>query len=267
MSTIVSQTGFFAGRQLRSLLRQPWWIAITLVQPIVWLVLFGALFKSTTEIPGFAGDDFVEFISPGVIVMTGFMASGWAGMGVLNDIDEGIVDRFLVTPATRTAMLLGAIAQGALSVLIQSLIIVLLALLLGASFSGGVLGVAVLLLICLLLSTAVGALSYALALVTRSAETLIAILNFVMLPLVFLSTAFQQKQLMPDWMQSATNFNPLNWAIEASRSASLDVPIDLSTAGGADWGAIGLRVAALALLVVLCLIVANRAFGKYQRQA
>lgn len=265
MSTI-AQSRHFAYRSLLTLWRQPWWIAVTLVQPIVWLVLFGALFKSVTRIPGFAGDDFIQYIAPGVIVMTAFFSAGWAGMGLLNDMQEGVVDRFLVTPATRTAQLLGRMVQGAVSVVVQALIIVVLALLMGASFPGGPLGILVLLLVSILIATAVAALSFALALVSGKEETVIAVMNFFMLPLTFLSTAFQQRQLMPDWMQTVVQFNPLNWAIDAARSATLDVPVDLTDAGGADWGDIGLRVLWLVVLVVLCLRVTNRAFAAYQRR-
>lgn len=266
MSTTLAQSRHFAYRALLSLWRQPWWIAVTLIQPIVWLVLFGALFKSVTQIPGFAGDDFTQFIAPGVIVMTAFFSAGWAGMGLLNDMQAGVVDRFLVTPASRSAQLIGRTAQGAVTVIVQSLIIVGLALLLGASFPGGVIGILVLLLVAVLLAVAVAALSYALALASGKEETVIAVMNFFMLPLTFLSTSFQQKQLMPDWMQTVTNLNPLNWGIEAARSATLDVPVDLSAGGGADWGEIGLRAGGLVVLALACLWVTNRAFRAYQRQ-
>jgi len=266
MMSTIAQSRHFAYRSLLTLWRQPWWIAVTLVQPIVWLVLFGALFKSVTRIPGFAGDDFIQYIAPGVIVMTSFFSAGWAGMGLLNDIQEGVVARFLVTPATRTAQLLGKMVQGAVSVVVQALIIIVLALLMGASFPGGVPGILVLLVVSVLMATAVASLSFALALASGKEETVIAVMNFFMLPLTFLSTSFQQKQLMPDWMQTVVAFNPLNWAIEAARSATLDVPTDLTAAGGTDWGAVGLRLLWLAVLAVLCLRVTNMAFRAYQRK-
>jgi ABC-2 type transport system permease protein len=107
-----------------------------------------------------------------------------------------------------------------------------------------------------LLAAAVGALSMALALVARREETVIAAVNFFVLPLTFLSTTFMQKNLIPSWMQHAANFNPVNWAVEAGRAAVLP---------GTDWGMVGIRFAGLAVLCAACLALATRAFGAYQR--
>jgi|GEM_PF-5733340 len=73
MSTTLTHSWFMITRHLRNLARQPWWIAITLVQPIIWLLLFGAVFKATADIPGFAADSYVDFLTPG----------GLAGLAVL----------------------------------------------------------------------------------------------------------------------------------------------------------------------------------------
>ena len=68
------------------------------MQPIIWLLLFGALFEKVVEIPGFTSDNYLTFLAPGVVVMTALFASGWAGMPVIEDLDRGVMDRFLVTP-------------------------------------------------------------------------------------------------------------------------------------------------------------------------
>ena len=85
-------------RHLRALWRQPWWIVVTLIQPIIWLLLYGALFKRVVEIPGFHGGSYIEFLTPGVVVMTAFFSAGWGGMAMIEDIDRGVIDRFLVSP-------------------------------------------------------------------------------------------------------------------------------------------------------------------------
>ena len=73
----VRHSGYLTVRSVRALMRQPWYMAVTLVQPIVWLLLFGQLFKSVVNIPGFAaGGTYLEFITPGVIVMTSLFSSG-----------------------------------------------------------------------------------------------------------------------------------------------------------------------------------------------
>ena len=130
--TTVQHSWFMAVRHLRALWRQPWWIVVTLIQPVIWLLLYGALFKRVVEIPGFHGGSYIEFLTPGVIVMTAFFSAGWSGMPMIEDIDRGVIDRFLISPVRRSALISGRILQGSLSIVVQSLIIIGLALLSGA---------------------------------------------------------------------------------------------------------------------------------------
>jgi ABC-2 type transport system permease protein len=245
-----------AVRYLRALMRQPWWIVVTLMQPIIWLLLFGALFEKVVEIPGFNSDDYLTFLAPGVVVMTALFSSGWLGMGVIEDLDRGVMDRFLVTPVRRGALITGPLAQSALSMLIQSVIIVVLALIVGATFPGGVGGVLALFVLAVLLGTIFGSLSIGMALIVRHEETLIAIVTGVTLPLTFLSTAFMQKNLMPKWMQVAADINPVNWAIEAGREA---------VSANTDWGFVASRGGFLLALTLICATFATRAFRAYQK--
>lgn len=83
MTAALAHSGAMTVRHLRGLARQPWWVAITLIQPVIWLVLFGALFQRVVEIPGFRGGDYVDFLTPGVVVMTALFSGGWLGMGVV----------------------------------------------------------------------------------------------------------------------------------------------------------------------------------------
>ncbi|HET9008236.1 MAG TPA: ABC transporter permease [Actinomycetes bacterium] len=119
MSTTLTHSWFMTMRHLRNLARQPWWIAITLVQPIIWLLLFGAVFKATADIPGFAADSYVDFLIPGIVVMTAAFAGGWAGMGVIEDLNRGVIDRFLVSPVRRQALITGRLVQLAIVSLIR----------------------------------------------------------------------------------------------------------------------------------------------------
>jgi ABC-2 type transport system permease protein len=243
-------------RHLRALWRQPVWIAVTLVQPVIWLLLFGALFKRVVAIPGFDGDSYVDFLAPGVVVMTALFSSGWLGMSIIEDLDLGIMDRFLVSPVARGALISGRLAYQAISTIVQSAIIVLLGLALGASYPGGVTGVLVLILSAVLLGTALGSLSNGLALVVRQRESLIGAVTFVTLPLSFLSATFIQLDLAPGWIQAIARFNPVNWAVEAGREA---VGTDV------DWSFVWSRVGFLAVFTLLCAWLSTRAFRTYQR--
>ena len=245
----------FTFRDLRALLRQPWFVAITLVQPVIWLLLFGALFKSVAEVPGFSGSSYVEFLAPGIVIMVALFSSGWSGMSTIQDLDRGVMDRFLVTPVHRSSFIAGRVANGAFGIAVQSAIIVGLALVVGASFSS-VTGVLVLIGLAALLGMTFAAFSNGVALLARKEETLIGLVQFVVLPLSFTSATFMQQDLMPGWMQTVSRYNPVNWAVEAGRQAAT---------GTLDWGYVGIRAGLLAGLLVVAVAFATRAFHTYQR--
>lgn len=255
--TLLRHTWVMTERHLLRLWRQPWYIAVTLVQPVVWLLLYGALFRRAVEIPGFQSDSYIQFLAPGVIVMTAIFSSGWGGMALIDDLNRGVIDRFLVTPVRREPLILGRLVQASVVVVVQSVIIVGLAMLTGARF-GSLPGVGVLILLAAMLGAGFGALSYAIALLARREETVIAVMNFTMLPLTFLSAGFMQKDLMPEWMQRVADFNPVNWAVEAGRVAA---------DGNGDWAFVALRTGLLAAFLVLSLLAATSALRAYQRAA
>jgi len=103
---------------------------------------------------------------------------------------------------------------------------------------------------------AFASLSNGLAVLTRQRETLIGAVSAVILPLTFLASALMQQSLVPGWIRSVAKFNPVNWAVEAGRSAAMQ---------RIDWGLVGSRFALLAALAVLCAVFATRAFARYQR--
>ena len=96
--TLVRHTLYMTLRHLRELWRQPWFVAVALVQPVIWLLLFGALFKRVIEIPGFHSHSYIAFLAPGVVVMTAMFNSAWSGMALIEDLNRGVTARFLVSP-------------------------------------------------------------------------------------------------------------------------------------------------------------------------
>ena len=243
-------------RYLRALFRQPAWIGITLTQPMIWLLLFGALFKSIAKIPGFHGGSYVEFLTPGLIVMLAISSAGWSGMAYIEDMNLGVMDRFLVSPIWRGALNAGSVAQQVIIIVFQSVIVAALSLAVGGSFPNGVGGVAILIVVAALLGASFASLSNALALVVRKRESLIGAVTSVTLPLTFLSTAFMQQTLVPHWIRVIGEFNPVNWAVQAGRSAATQ---------HTDWGLVGTRAGFLAALLLLSAWLATRSFRAYQR--
>lgn len=243
-------------RQLRFLLRQPAYLAISLVQAVVWLPLFGSLFRSVSKVPGFGGGHYIDFLTPGVVTMCVLFSSGWAGMGFIQDMDRGVMERLLASPARRWAIVGSTLAYQAVVIVTQVILVVLLGWALGAHFASGLPGIVALIVIAVTLSVLIAALSDALALVVRKEQSLIAASNFLVLPLTFLSTAMMPANLLPDWIRVASWFNPANWAVTAARQA---------TSADPGWGVVFGYFACLATLAGLAWILAVRAFGSYQR--
>ena len=242
-------------RGVRVLRRQPAYLGMTLFQPIIWLLLFGALFKSVTRIPGFHGT-YINFLTPGVVVMLAVFSAGWTGMGFVEDINDGVMDRMLASPVWRGALNLGMVAYGAFTVVIQTALIVLIALAVGADFKGGIVGVLLLILVASLLGAVFASLSNAVGILARQRETLIGAVTFVQLPLTFLSVALMQRSLLPDWIRTVAKYNPVNWAVEGARSAAMQK---------IDWSVVATRIGLLAALLVVSAFLATRAFDSYQR--
>jgi ABC-2 type transport system permease protein len=255
--TTLVHTWYLTGRKLHALVRQPWVLAFSVVQPVIWLFLFGQLFRKIIDIPGFAfGGTYLDYLVPGLIAMNAMSNNMWAGMTMIEEIDRGTLNRFLVAPASRVGIMNATVAEQAVSTTVQSLIIIGLGLAGGARYHGGVAGVAVLVAASILVGVVFGALSNAVGMLLRSREAIIGIYTFFMLPLIFLSSAFMLTRLMPGWMQAIASRNPLNWVVQIGRSAVSAHP---------DWGAIGVRCGGLLVLAVVCVAVSVVTFRSYQK--
>ena len=256
--TVLRHSAYLTARSLRTLWRQPAFAAMTLIQPIIWLLLFGALFESVIHVPGFDSQagSYLEFITPGVIIMTALFSSGWAGTVYIEDMNRGVMDRLLASPVRRGAMMVGTLAYQSVTTIVQTFTVLAIALIAGARFDGGAAGVLVTVAAAVLICVIIASLSNALALLVRQQEALIGNSQFIVLQLQFLSSAIMDTSLAPQWVQDVARFNPVDWAVVASREALLANP---------DWGQVWSRLGLLLGLAALMAWLATRAFGSYQR--
>jgi ABC-2 type transport system permease protein len=243
-------------RQARNLMREPIWIVLLLVQPMVWLVLYGQLFKNLTRLGGFGTSSYITFLAPAIVVMNGFFGATWSGMSMINDLDHKVVERFLATPAARTSLVLSQIVRSAITAAIQAIIILLVALALGVSIAAGAAGWVVIILAGVLVNSAFAGLSQAIALLTRREATMIAVANFIGLPLLFLSTTMNARSQMPHWMQDVARFNPVDWGVRAAREVALP---------GTSWSTVGWHLLFLLALTAVTAAWATHTFRAYQR--
>jgi ABC-2 type transport system permease protein len=250
------QTAALSVRHLKTMMRQPAFVFITLTQPVIWLLLFGALFRKVTDIPGFGSHNYIGFLTPGVVIMTALFSSGWTGMTFIEDMESGVMDRFLTSPVSRGALVAASLSAQVLATIIQSLVIVGLGWATGASYPGGATGVVVLVVVAVLIAVSVGALSNALALMARQRETLIAASSSLVLPLTFLSSAFLAENLVTPWIRDIARRNPVDWAIKAGRDV---------VGAHVHWATVGSYLGMLVATAVVCGWLATRAFGAFQR--
>jgi ABC-2 type transport system permease protein len=234
--------------------QQPAFLFITLIHPAIWLFLFGNLFRRIVDLPGFGGGSYLGYLVPGVVVMSAVSSSMWSGMGVLEEIDRGTMNRFLSTPVRRGAILDAVVIEQALSVTLQSVIIVLLGLAAGARYPIG--GVALLVVSAALLGVVFSALSNTIGMLARQRETIIGLNTLLLLPLTFLSSAFVAPALMPGWMQAVARGNPVSWALSACRSA---------IAGDPSWPTVLAHGGGLLALAAAMLWLSTRTFRAYQK--
>lgn len=242
-------------RNVRLMMRQPVWLAVMLVQPLVWLLLYSQLFGHMTVLGGFGTSSYLQFIAPGIAILGAFSHGVWDGGGVVQDIDRGAFDRFLATPLPPAALMVSRAMQAAMVGTLQALIIVVSAMAFGAELEGGALGLAAILLAASLVCVAFAAMSHGLALVFRRQETMIAVGQFAVLPLMFTSAMLTTSSQMPPWMRQLASANPVNWAVSVARSGML----------GTDWGSSVIQLGGLVALVVIAEAFALLALARYVR--
>jgi len=243
-------------RHLRQLYRMPVVIFMTLIQPVIWLLLFGALFKKVAEIPGFGGGNYITYLTPGVVIMTAMFSASWTGMAYIEDMGNGVMDRFLTAPVGRGALTAAMLAYQGLTTVLQSAIIVAIGWGIGATFPGGAAGIVTLIGVSVLIAVAMAGISNWFALLTRQREALIGASTTLVLPLTFLSGAFLSLRLVPGWIADIAKYNPVNWAASAGR---------IAVQAHQAWTTIGAYSGFLALAVTVTAAAATLAFRSYQR--
>jgi ABC-2 type transport system permease protein len=249
------QTGWMVVRQARNLTREPIWIAMMVVQPMIWLLLYGQLFSRVPQLRGGASS-YIEFLAPGIVCMNAFFGGTWAGMAMINDLDRHVVDRFLAAPASRVAIVLSQVIRAGITAVLQAILLLVVGYALGVRVHGGVAGWFVVFAASALLAMVFAGFSNGVALLVRRDASMIATANFVALPLMFLSSILLGMSTMPVWMRQVARFNPVNWGVEAARNAVVV---------GGQWWESGQFLLFLLAAAAVTTAFATWTFRAYQR--
>jgi ABC-2 type transport system permease protein len=237
--------------QMQLLLREPVWIVVVMVQPLLYLALFAPLLDSVAKTPGFPPGDAWQVFVPGLLIQLGIFGSMFVGFGIIAEIQFGTVERMRVSPASRLGLLLGRILRDTLVLLIQAALLTLIAVAFGLRVSA--VGALITVGIVGLLGVALSSLSYAAGLWLKSEDALAPLLNMVSVPVLLLSGILLPMTLAPNWLRRLSQLNPFSHVVDGARAAFRD-----------DFGNSSLLIGLIsaALLAIVGLAVANRTFQR-----
>jgi ABC-2 type transport system permease protein len=236
-NTFVGDTWVNFKRWNLKAVRNPFVLVVSLVQPIIFLVLFTEVFGN---VAGEAvsrglgeGIGYETYLVPAIAIQVALAAAITSGVGLVNDIENGMFEKVLVTPMNRTAVFVGKTASEVFRIAVQIVIILVLGALLGADIATGALGIVGIVAVGVLFSLWFVAFSNALAILTRDQESTIIGANLLQFPLLFLSSAFLPLGELPGWIRTIALFNPVTYGVDAARSIMIDR--DVMTVIDVSW--------------------------------
>ena len=232
--------------------RNPFVLVVSLVQPIIFLVLFTEVFGNVAGeavnrgIPGIA---YETYLVPAICIQVALAAAVTSGIGLVNDIEEGMFEKILVSPMNRTAVFAGKTAAEVFRIAVQVAIILGLGTLLGAQVTTGIVGALGIIVVSVLFSLWFIAFSNTLAVLTRDQESTIIGANLLQFPLLFLSSAFLPLETLPGWIQTFARLNPVTYGVDATRAIMLDRDVMTVIEVSAFDGALNSIVPGVAVLL------------------
>jgi len=227
---ILSDTYTIFWREMKRYRKSRSGVLIRLIQPVVWIIVIGNTFAGTQpliESVGFAGK-YIEFMTPGVIVLTAIFTSIFGGVNTLWDRRYGFMNKALTSPISRSSIALGKMIAISLISALQSSLIIGIALIIGVNFSNIFLIVPIMAIV-ILFSLGFSGISVMVAASAKSQETFWGVINFLGMPLFMLSPALFPLELLPEWLATIARFNPVTYTVILVRGMMTGV-----TEGGID---------------------------------
>ena len=247
---LLRDTWLIFRRSIVLTIRQPAWLVFGVMQPVLYLVLFGPLVDASVRAANTGTNAFNWFL-PGLLIQIALFGSAFVGFGLIAELRAGVIERMRVTPMSRSAMLLGRSLRDTVILVGQGILMMVLAIPFGLHIElAGALGTIGLLA---LIGLAMAPLSYTAGLVLKSEDALTPLVQAVALPMFLLSGILLPLALAPDWLRFLSSLNPLTHASDAARALF-----------NADWGnpEIAIGVAVTAVLAVFAVWLGSRAFSR-----
>jgi len=238
-------------RESRFLLRNPVPIVLGFVNPIIWLMLFGAIFYNLARFPGFPAPNYVTFLVPGILAMNAVARGLISAFNLVWHRYYGFLDKVLVTPVSRSAIFIGQVTVTVLFGLAESLLIIGVGYLMGLQVAGGFWGIPIIMV--LYVSLQLTFISISMIMIRMVPEQFIGMLQLLILPPVFLSSALFPLAFAPSLIRKVAGFNPLTYAVEAMRVVFVE---------GLEWDKIVTSWAVVIAVSGVMLTLSHRLFLK-----
>ena len=257
MINLIVDSWWVAYRELIKFFRQRTRLIMVVVQPLIWLGLMGNMMSGITNNPiaarALGAKSYLDFMTPGIILMTVLFGGVFGGLSIIWDRRIGYLEKLLASPINRGAIPLGKSISSMIQGAIQVVIIVVIASLLGVHFQTGISGILLIILIAMLFSLILSGLSLTLASVIKTHETLMAVVNFFMMPLMFTSNALFPITVMPKWLAAIAKVNPVSLAVTSIRELTIH---------GWGWGKILPSLSIIIILDIVFILISQFAFQR-----
>ncbi len=226
----IAKTLTITDLEVRKLWHDPTELLTRAVQPALWLLIFGEVFTRTHAIPT-GGMPYLDFMAPGILAQSVLFVAIFYGIAIIWERDLGITHKFLVSPAPRTALVLGKALSAGVRAIIQAVIVYLLALALGVRLNWNPLALLGLLVFVILGAACFSTFSLIIACLVKTRERFMGIGQVLTMPLFFASNAIYPLAIMPRWLQVIASVNPLSYEVDGLRSLMLPTAMQLSSLG------------------------------------
>lgn len=240
-----------AEAELRKLRRDPTEVFTRAVQPALWLLVFGQVFGRSRAIPT-GSLSYREFLAPGILAQSVLFTAIFYGIAIIWERDLGILQKMLVSPAYRSALVAGKGMSAAMRGLAQAVVIYLLALVLGIRLDAGAAALCGVVFFVALGGAIFSTFSLIVACLVKTRERFMGIGQVLTMPLFFVSNAIYPLTMMPPWLRGLARFNPLTYLVDALRA--------LMVVGGTSGFGLGVDAAVLATVFAVLVAAAARLY-------
>ena len=245
------QSAAITAAELKKILRDPTELFSRATQPVLWLVIFGQVFSKVRDIPT-GGISYLAFMTPGILAQSVLFSAIFYGIAVIWERDLGIVQKLLVSPAPRSALVLGKAISAGLRGLVQAVIVYLIAYFLHIGLRWEVLPIMQVLLGVILGSCTFSTFSLIIACIVKTRERFMGIGQVLTMPLFFASNAIYPLEMMPGWLKTIAAFNPLTYLVDVLRAAMIE--------GGQSTHGLAIDFGIMAAIFLLMLLIAAKLY-------